>query len=208
VPSLALLQRAEFFRSVHELVDLPPDSGIEVAFAGRSNAGKSSALNKLANRSRLAFTSKTPGRTQQIVFFRLDDERFLVDLPGYGFAGVPRELKQHWRTLLETYLTTRRALAGLVLIMDSRHPLTPLDRQMLEWVAPLDLSVHVLLSKCDKLGREARSKAFGNVRKDLAALYPAAGTQLFSSVTGEGLDEAQARLAGWLKLELEIKTPG
>lgn len=191
----ALLLKAEFFRAVHEVADLPPDSGIEVAFAGRSNAGKSSAINTLANRNRLAFTSKTPGRTQQIVFFRLDDERFLVDLPGYGFAGAPRELKKHWRTLLETYLTQRQALAGLVLIMDCRHPLTELDWQMLEWVAPLGLDVHVLLSKCDKLGREARSKALAAAEKELVALYPRASIQLFSSVIGEGVETAQTRIA-------------
>jgi GTP-binding protein len=208
------LNSASFFRSVHELNDLPPDEGIEVAVAGRSNAGKSSAINALTNRGRLAFVSKTPGRTQQIVFFRLDDQRFLVDLPGYGFAGVPLQLKAHWRTVLTSYLTTRSALAALILIMDSRHPLTPLDWQMLDWFSPSGRPVHVLLSKCDKLPRQARISALREVRSQMANFAPSATVQLFSSVTREGLEEAEVALARFLRLPMradsaaQIKTPG
>ena len=133
---MPLFQNAAFHISAHHLRDLPPASGIEVAFAGRSNAGKSSALNTLANHNRLAFVSKQPGRTQLINFFTLGNDRHLVDLPGYGYAKVPEALRAHWQNVLSRYLSERTSLIGLVLVMDSRHPLTPLDRQMLDWFCP------------------------------------------------------------------------
>jgi len=128
---MAIFQNASYFISAHHLSDLPPPTGIEIAFAGRSNAGKSSAINTLANHNRLAFVSKQPGRTQLINFFSLGENRFLVDLPGYGYAKVPHAIKDHWQKTLATYLSERVCLFGLVLVMDIRHPLTPLDQQML-----------------------------------------------------------------------------
>jgi GTP-binding protein len=150
---MPLFQNAAFHISAHHLRDLPPASGIEVAFAGRSNAGKSSALNTLANHNRLAFVSKQPGRTQLINFFTLGNDRHLVDLPGYGYAKVPESMRAHWQSVLSRYLSERTSLAGLVLVMDSRHPLQPLDRQMLDWFCPSGKPVHVLLTKSDKLSR-------------------------------------------------------
>src|SRR4030066_134517 len=145
----------------------PRARGPEIAFAGRSNAGKSSAINTLVDHNRLAFVSKTPGRTQQINFFSLPGGAFLVDLPGYGYAKVQRELRAHWEQLLSTYLQTRGSLFGMVLIMDTRHPLTPLDGQMLNWFASTGKPVHVLLSKSDKLSRQEGQKTLGAVRASL-----------------------------------------
>lgn len=174
-----------------------PD-GVEIAFAGRSNAGKSSAINSLANRGRLAFVSKTPGRTQHINFFQLGGGRFLVDLPGYGYAKVPAEIRQHWEHLLSTYLQTRESLHGMVLIMDVRHPLTPLDRRMLTWFASTGKPVHVLLTKSDKLSRREAGKILRDVLLFLSEAYPQCSVQLFSSTTKEGVDEAAALLGTWL----------
>lgn len=174
-----------------------PD-GVEIAFAGRSNAGKSSAINSLANRGRLAFVSKTPGRTQHINFFQLGGGRFLVDLPGYGYAKVPAEIRQHWEHLLSTYLQTRESLHGMVLIMDVRHPLTPLDRRMLTWFASTGKPVHILLTKSDKLSRREAGKILRDVLLFLREAYPQCSVQLFSSATKEGVDEAAALLGTWL----------
>lgn len=174
-----------------------PD-GVEIAFAGRSNAGKSSAINSLANRGRLAFVSKTPGRTQHINFFQLGGGRFLVDLPGYGYAKVPAEIRQHWEHLLSTYLQTRESLHGMVLIMDVRHPLTPLDRRMLTWFASTGKPVHILLTKSDKLSRREAGKILRDVLLFLREAYPQCSVQLFSSMTKEGVDEAAALLGTWL----------
>ena len=151
---MSIFQKTTFYTSVNHLQSLPPAVGVEVAFAGRSNAGKSSAINTLTNRGRLAFVSKTPGRTQLINFFQLDHGLFLVDLPGYGYAKVPITIRKHWEHLLSTYLQTRKVLYGLVLIMDARHPLTPLDIQMLDWFAVTGKPVHILLTKVDKLKRQ------------------------------------------------------
>ncbi len=140
-----------FYTSVNDVRDLPLHTGIEIAFAGRSNAGKSSAINTLTNRSRLAFVSKTPGRTQLINYFQLKTDHFFVDLPGYGYAKVPDPIRLHWQDLLSSYLQTRQALKGLVLIMDIRHPLKPLDIKMLDWFAPTGKAIHILLTKADKL---------------------------------------------------------
>lgn len=174
-----------------------PDSRREVAFAGRSNAGKSSAINTLARHNRLAFVSKTPGRTQLINFFALGGQKFVVDLPGYGYAKVPPELRARWEKVLSAYLQTREALAGLVLIMDARHPLTPLDRQMLDWFMPRGLPVHILLTKADKLSRGAAHKTLQEVRSALKAC-PQVSVQLFSSLAKQGIEEAESVIAGWL----------
>ena len=194
---MGLFSRATFFTTVNDLHALPLHGGKEVAFAGRSNAGKSSALNTLANHTRLAFTSKTPGRTQHINYFDLGDNRFMVDLPGYGYAKVPPAIRAHWEGLLSQYLQTRSALAGLVVIMDSRHPLTPLDEQMLDWFAITGKPVHILLTKSDKLSRQQSSKTLLEVRAYLKEHYPNYTVQLFSSLKKLGADEAEAVIAGW-----------
>jgi GTP-binding protein len=170
-----------------------------VAFAGRSNAGKSSAINALANRTRLAFTSKTPGRTQHINYFSLGDNWFLVDLPGYGYAKVPPDVQQHWENLLSEYLQKRDSLCGLVVIMDARHPLTNLDEQMLTWFAPTGKPVHVLLTKSDKLSRQQALLTLNRIKRYLAEHYPHCSVQLFSSLKKIGLDEANMVISGWLR---------
>jgi GTP-binding protein len=184
---MSLLARAQFVMGVAEPAQLPPDRGWEVAFAGRSNAGKSSAINALTNRRRLAFVSKTPGRTQQINYFALGEDRYLVDLPGYGFAKVPLAVQSHWDLLLSGYLRTRAALRGLVVIMDVRHPLTPLDRQLLDWFAPTGKPVLVLLTKADKLTRQRAGAQLEAVRKALNGCE----VILFSSVSGLGVEAAR-----------------
>ena len=195
---MALFQEAQFFISADKLTDLPPPSGIEIAFAGRSNSGKSSAINTLANRNRLAFVSKTPGRTQLINFFSLGNDRFLVDLPGYGYAKVPEAMRVHWQSVLSRYLMERESLYGLVLIMDARHPLTPLDHQMLNWFIPTCKPVHVLLTKADKLSKQQATTTLRTVRAELERTYPNCTVQLFSSLKRIGLDEAEAMIGKWL----------
>ncbi len=191
-----VLNRAKFHISAAQLRDLPYSRG-EVAFAGRSNAGKSSAINLLTRKNRLAFTSKTPGRTQLINFFELDTDTFLVDLPGYGYAKVPPEIRAKWETLLSRYLQEREALVGMVLIMDARHPLTPLDRQMLDWFLPTGKPVHILLSKADKLSNNERLQTLRRVKQELTA-YTGVSAQLFSSLSRMGVDEAARHIEDWL----------
>ena len=197
-PAAIRYRNACFLNSVHSLAQLPPDTGREVAFAGRSNAGKSSALNVLTSQRQLARVSKTPGRTQLLNFFQMEPERYLVDLPGYGYAQVPDAIRQHWRLLLERYLRERRALCGLMLLMDIRHPLTPLDRQLLDSCAYRQLSTHILLTKTDKLSRGAARTVLQQVQKMLKTDYPSASAQLFSAMTQLGMDEAHAQLDQWL----------
>lgn len=201
---MSLLQHAQFYISAHDLKDLPPPFGMEVAFAGRSNSGKSSAINTLSNRTRLAFVSKTPGRTQLINFFALGEDRYLVDLPGYGYAAVPEKIRVHWKSVLSTYLQTRSSLRGLVLIMDVRRPLTDLDLQMLSWFQSTGNPVHVLLTKADKLNRQQALAALRTVELELARIYPGATAQLFSSPKHQGMEEAERVIGGWLK----EKAPG
>ena len=198
---MGLFSRATFFTTVNDLHALPLHGGKEVAFAGRSNAGKSSAINTLANHVRLAYTSKTPGRTQHLNYFDLGDNRFLVDLPGYGYAKVPTDVRAHWEGLLSEYLQTRSALAGLVVIMDTRHPLTPLDLQMLDWFAPTGKPVHILLTKSDKLSRQQATKTLLEVKAHLTERYPNFTVQLFSSLKKLGLEEAEAKIASWFTQE-------
>ena len=205
---MSLFRGATFYITAHHLSDLPPPLGPEIAFAGRSNAGKSSAINTLVDHNRLAFVSKTPGRTQQINFFSLPGGVFLVDLPGYGYAKVQRELRVHWEQLLSTYLQTRASLFGMVLIMDARHPLTPLDRQMLHWFAFTGKPVHVLLSKSDKLTRQERLKTLGKARIELHKYADNYTVQLCSSSKKKGMEEAEEIIGGWLGVKREgIKKP-
>jgi GTP-binding protein len=180
---------------VHHPRELPRPAAPEIAFAGRSNAGKSSAINTLAGRRRLAFVSKTPGRTQLINFFSLGDDAFLVDLPGYGYAGVPGEVREHWRELVGTYITDRASLAAVVVVMDSRHPLTELDLTLLEWLRAAGRRAHVLLTKSDKLSKQAAQNTLAKVRRDLERIYPGASVQLFSSLKREGIEEAASVLS-------------
>jgi GTP-binding protein len=180
---------------------LPPDQAREVAFAGRSNAGKSTALNALCHQNRLAKTSKTPGRTQQLVYFEVRPERYLVDLPGYGYAKVPEDLRAHWQKFINRYFETRQSLAGLVVVMDVRHPLRDYDRQMLAYTQSRALPAHCLLNKADKLGRGEQSKILHAVRKQLRADFgDGVSAQLYSGESKQGVDEARAVVAGWLQL--------
>jgi GTP-binding protein len=189
---------AAFHITVAQIRELPPDSLAEVAFAGRSNAGKSSAINTLCNHKRLAFVSKMPGRTQHLNFFRVGDGRFLVDLPGYGFARAPKAQKHVWQALIGGYLSDRTQLAGLVMIMDIRHPLTELDRSLLEWFRPSGRPVHVLLSKCDKLSRGPAAQTLIEVRAELGKMGLNASAQLFSSLKKIGVDQAEDVVRSWL----------
>ena len=195
---MSLFQNATYLASAHRLEDLPPPGEPEVAFAGRSNAGKSSAINALANRTRLAFVSKTPGRTQQINFFRLEGGGLLVDLPGYGYAKVPETLRRHWEHTLSRFLQTRPSLCGLVLVMDARHPLTERDEMMLGWFRPTGRPVHVLLTKADKLTRREAALTLNVVRTRLKLLGPGATAQLFSSPGRSGIAEAEEVISEWL----------
>ncbi|MCE7913617.1 MAG: YihA family ribosome biogenesis GTP-binding protein [Nitrosomonas sp. PRO4] len=190
---------ASFYISVNNIRDLPQHSGIEIAFAGRSNAGKSSVINTLTNRNRLAFVSKTPGRTQQINFFRLNTDQFFVDLPGYGYAKVPFSVRKHWEDLLSTYLRTRQSLKGLILIMDIRHPLKQLDIQMLDWFIPTGKSIHILLTKADKLSKLQANKTFDVVNSYVQKTYPQCSVQLFSSVAASGIENANSVIRAWLQ---------
>jgi GTP-binding protein len=187
---------ATFMLSAARMAQCPADEGVEVAFAGRSNAGKSSAINAICDHGKLARASKTPGRTQQINFFALGADRRLVDLPGYGFARAPEELRRQWGRLVETYLERRRTLAGIVLVMDIRHPLKEQDRTLIGWAAPLGIPLHVLLTKADKLSRGPARAALLAVRRELAWLS-AASVQLFSALSGEGVEEARTVLDHW-----------
>lgn len=201
MPMANPLEKARYLGAAHTPAQLPADGGHEVAFAGRSNAGKSSALNALTRQNTLARVSKTPGRTQQLVFFEVAPQRYLVDLPGYGYAKVPMEMKAHWQKFLDGYFRQRQALRGLVVVMDIRHPLKDYDRQMLDYAVARGLSAHVLLTKADKLGRGQQAQAVQAVRRELAAAGAGGvGVQAFSSQTRQGVDEACAVVAGWLEL--------
>jgi GTP-binding protein len=189
---------AAFHITVAQISGLPADSLAEVAFAGRSNAGKSSAINTLCNHKRLAFVSKMPGRTQHLNFFRVDEGRFLVDLPGYGYARAPKAQKHVWQALIGGYLADRTQLAGLVMIMDIRHPLTELDRSLLEWFRPSGRPVHVLLSKSDKLSRGPAAQTLLAVSAELKKMGMNATAQLFSSSKKVGVDQAEGIVREWL----------
>lgn len=196
-------RQAHFLISAARLDQCPADTGLEVAFAGRSNAGKSSAINTLCEQKALARTSKTPGRTQLLNFFELDEQRRLVDLPGYGYAKVSLSIKQDWQGSLAQYLEQRRCLQGLVLMMDVRHPLKDYDMQMLEWAVHINRPVHVLLTKADKLKKGPAANSFQKVRAELAKMSPNLSVQLFSSLKKTGLDEAYGVLDRWFHLDGE-----
>lgn len=189
-------QSARFLTSASKLEQCPPDEGAEVAFAGRSNAGKSSCINTLTAQSKLARTSKTPGRTQLINFFTLDTQTRLVDLPGYGFAQVPLEVKQQWQQELGRYLRERLSLKGLVLLMDIRHPLQPFDEHMIEWARSNNLPLHIVLTKADKLNRAPAQQTLLAVQRQLAGT--GASIQLFSSPKKSGVEELREKLTTWL----------
>jgi GTP-binding protein len=202
-----LLHQARFFTTVNHLRDLPPTAQPEIAFAGRSNAGKSTAINVLCNQKRLAFASKTPGRTQHINYFSVgpaeEPVAHLVDLPGYGYAEVPNAAKSHWEALLSSYLQSRAQLRGMILMMDARRPLTELDQRMIEWFAPTGKPIHTLLTKCDKLTRQESTNALRTTHKAFAD-YRAAGyqgeltAQLFSALKRTGLEEAHELIESWI----------
>lgn len=188
-----------FIKGAYKLSQLPPDTGIEVAFAGRSNVGKSSVLNVLSGVKSLARTSKTPGRTQEINFFDLGNDRRLVDLPGYGYAKVSDAKKRHWGETLGEYLLTRKSLVGLVLLMDVRHPLKEYDLAMIDWCAHADLPVYIILNKSDKLSHGKASAALQEVKRKIPSSR-VAGIQLFSALKRSGIEAAIRRLCSWLEL--------
>jgi GTP-binding protein len=190
-------QSAQFLLSVANLKQLPPDHGIEVAIIGRSNAGKSSILNQLTQNKSLARVSKTPGRTQHINLFRLDENRRIADLPGYGYAKVPPAMKQHWQELLDTYLRTRTCLKGLILVMDIRHPLREFDQQLLFWSSQSNLPVHILLNKSDKLTFGAIKKTVTEVNNKILAYANSVTVQTFSALKSTGVKELQKKMDEW-----------
>jgi GTP-binding protein len=189
--------KATFLLSAARLEQLPVDDGIEVAFVGRSNAGKSSVLNQLTHNKKLARVSKTPGRTQHINVFTIDDKRRLIDLPGYGFAQVPLEVKLEWQKVLESYLRTRECLKGLILVMDVRHPLTDFDCNLLAWASTCDLAVHILLNKSDKLKYGALKNTVYEVKDFVSNLPNQITCQTFSALKGDGVDEFRELLDSW-----------
>jgi GTP-binding protein len=196
-----LLRQAQFEISAPNLAQCPPEQGVEIAFAGRSNSGKSSALNTLVDHSGLARTSKTPGRTQLINFFRINDQWKLVDLPGYGYAKVPEKVKKEWQSHMGEYLEQRECLVGLILVMDARHPLKEFDQMMLEWSRHYDMPVHILLSKSDKLKRGPANNALFAVQKSVKEYGDKVSAQLFSSLNKNGVDQAREVLANWFGFE-------
>ncbi|RDS79421.1 YihA family ribosome biogenesis GTP-binding protein [Dyella monticola] len=205
------LQGAQFVLAAHRIQQLPADEGAEVAFAGRSNAGKSSALNALTGHKGLARTSKTPGRTQQMVAFSLPTvvrgetsqamATRLIDLPGYGYAKVPEDLREHWRREIDNYLHVRRSLRGVVLIVDIRHPIKEFDRMMLDFCLATLLPCHVLLTKADKLSRNQASQALAALRKDIGENAPVT-VQVFSAQAGTGVEEARAAVMRFLERDM------
>ena len=197
-------RQARYVISAHNLKQLPDDSGMEVAFAGRSNAGKSSAINRLTDQNSLARTSKTPGRTQQIVIFDIDEHRRIADLPGYGYAKVPAKLKAHWRHVLQQYFIRRFCLRGVVLVMDIRHPLRPFDEDMLNWCEHSGVPCHVLLTKADKLNRGPSQSTLLKVRKSLPL---GATAQVFSAKNGDGLLELIRHLNSWYDIDSPATRP-
>lgn len=202
-----LFRHARFYTTVNHLKDLPATTA-EIAFVGRSNAGKSSAINTLTNHTRLAYVSKTPGRTQHINFFELTNGGFMVDLPGYGYAQVPEAIRRHWVSLLGDYLQTRKQLIGLILIMDARHPLKELDKQMLDFFAVTRRPVHILLSKADKLSKNDQIKTLASVKKALQSYIARqqVTVQLFSSLKKQGIDEVNQIATDWFTQQTNLTT--
>jgi GTP-binding protein len=205
---MAVYPAVRFLTSANRLGQLPADVGAEVAVAGRSNSGKSSAINAITHRKGLARTSKSPGATRLLNFFELEPGRRLVDLPGYGFAAVSGDMRAHWGNLIEGYFARREALRGTIVVMDVRHPLTEHDQDMLRLASTRGLPVHILLTKADKLGRGAAGNSLQAVRRQLAGAGATAVTaQLFSAHTGAGLAEARAALESLLDGRPKKETP-
>lgn len=200
----SLLRQAVFQQSAEKLNQLPTESIAEVAFAGRSNAGKSSALNILTGQRKLAHVSKTPGRTRLINFFQVAPAAFLVDLPGYGYAQMPGDMKRHWARLLTGYLGSRPQICGLVVVMDARHPMTPLDIQLLDWFKLTGKPVHVLLTKADKLSKSQAAAHLAKVKSVLRKEYEGYSVQLFSSASKLGLKEAETAIDGWFRTWADV----
>jgi GTP-binding protein len=200
---MSLLQQAAFLTSAADLSTLPPEGPPEVAFAGRSNVGKSSALNLLTGRKRLAYVSRTPGRTQTINFYSLGEAARLADLPGYGYARVPDALRRRWDTLAGGYLRSRASLAAVAALMDARRPFTAQDIHLVDWLRPrlgeARVRLLVLLTKSDKLARSARAAALGLAERRLAGLGVSGEVRAVSSLSREGADEARELLEGWLR---------
>ncbi len=196
-----LYHRAKFVSSAPRLKDAPPDEGMEIAFAGRSNAGKSSAINALVQQNALARVSKTPGRTQLLNFFAVDEQRTLVDLPGYGYAKVPVAIKKDWQQMMESYLHNRQALCGIVLVMDIRHPLTDFDWQLVEWCEHSKLPLHILLTKADKLKFGAAKTTLLQVQRELSRGEIVVTLQLFSALNKTGIDDVHSILDEWFKIQ-------
>ncbi|MDF2691135.1 MAG: engB [Gammaproteobacteria bacterium] len=190
-------QQASFLISAAKLNQLPADTGVEVAIVGRSNAGKSSVLNVLTNQKNLARTSKTPGRTQLINLFKLDEQRRLVDLPGYGFAKVPESVKQQWQETLSQYLQERESLKGLILVMDCRHPFKDTDSSIIDWCLDSNLACHILLNKADKLSRSQSQTTLLQAQKSLKEHKELVSIQLFSTFNRQGLDDLKNKLRSW-----------
>ena len=206
-PQPVNVRKAAFLQSASAIENAPTDVGSEVAFAGRSNSGKSSAINTLTEQGKLARTSRTPGRTQLINFFSLSDQQRLVDLPGYGFAKVPLAVKKKWNQQLERYLQYRESLRGLVMLMDIRHPLTDPDKQMLGWAVTASMPVHILLTKADKLKRGPAQSTLLSVRGELSAQSELISVQLFSSLKRQGVDELRKQLNQWLTDDSVFEDP-
>ncbi len=199
MPGHSVYQQANYLISAAQLDQLPVDEGYEIAFIGRSNAGKSSALNTITGIKGLARVSKTPGRTQTINMFALGDQHRLVDLPGYGYAKVPLNVKERWQKTIDGYLQTRECLRGLILIMDIRHPLKEIDRDVISWTLGCDIPIHILLTKADKLKPSAARKVLKEVQSELEIYGDRVDLQLFSSLDHSGLDEARDKLSTWFE---------
>ena len=200
MPTASFYQQAHFLISVADLEQLPRDKGYEIAFIGRSNAGKSSALNAISGIKGLARVSKTPGRTQMINMFELSDEHRLADLPGYGYAKVPLSVKERWQKTIDGYLESRQCLKGLVLIMDIRHPLKEIDQEVINWTIDCGIPIHILLTKADKLKAAAARKVLKEVQLSLAPYAKQISLQVFSSLDYTGLEEARAQLSRWFQV--------
>ena len=201
-----LYRQTQYLRSVYSAEHLPAEQGIEIAFAGRSNAGKSSAINTITDHNRLAHVSRTPGRTQMINYFQITDDKYLVDLPGYGFAKVPKAVREHWNLFLDQYFQTRQSLKGLILVMDIRRKLEEQDWQMVEWAVNSEIPLHILLSKADKLKRSEASHLLFKTQKLLEENGVAASLQLFSAKSRLGLEDVHSLLDEWFGINQHIKT--
>lgn len=195
-------QQAQFLCSAPRLADVPEDQGREIAFAGRSNAGKSSAINALTRQKNLARTSKTPGRTQMLNFFKITPLLRFVDLPGYGYAKVPLDIKKQWHRLMESYLNNRQSLYGIILVMDIRHPMTEFDQQMIGWCEHADLPLHILLTKADKLNFGAAKNSLLQVQRQLQESLMPLSIQLFSAVKRSGIEDLHELLDCWFKQDV------